>query len=148
MLGYTKKNWTHWSSASSSHAGPAKVGKGGREVRAAVHSWKATGVELSQRCFISLKRQKAGWELNYNFHYYVIQTCFFSLISLRLDFRVSLCTLSRTTSLMAGRPSGLFILAEMNWNPRRNSRSYFFFSSVFIGIHCSETNRKQKMSSC
>lgn len=53
------------------------------------------------------------------------------------------CTLSRTTSLMAGSPSGLFMLAEMNWKPRRNSLSYFFFSSGLIGFHCSERGNQQ-----
>lgn len=49
--------------------------------------------------------------------------------------------MSRTTSLMAGRPTGLFMLAEMNWKPRRNSLSYFFFSSGSMGFHCSEPEK-------
>ena len=48
-------------------------------------------------------------------------------------------TLSRTTSLMAGRPWGLLMQAEMKRHPRRNSRSYFFFSSGSRGFHCSGT---------
>ena len=39
---------------------------------------------------------------------------------------------------MTGRPSGLCILALLNWKPSRNSLSYCFFSSGFIGFHCSE----------
>lgn len=46
-------------------------------------------------------------------------------------------TLSSTTSLMIGRPSGLCILALMNWQRRRNSLSYRFLSSGFIGFHSS-----------
>lgn len=54
------------------------------------------------------------------------------------------CTFSRTTSLMAGSPSGLFMLAELNWKPRRNSLSYFFFSSGLMGFHCSKINNKKQ----
>lgn len=46
-------------------------------------------------------------------------------------------TLSRTTSLMGGRPSGFWMQAGMNWKSRRNSRSYCFFPSVSRGFHCS-----------
>lgn len=51
-------------------------------------------------------------------------------------------TLSRTTSLMEGRPSGLCILAVINWQRRRNSLSYRFFSSGSIGFHCSERHAR------
>lgn len=52
-------------------------------------------------------------------------------------------TLSNTTSLMMGRPSGLCILAPINWQPRRNSLSYRFLSSGSIGFHCSERRTRE-----
>jgi len=46
-------------------------------------------------------------------------------------------TLSSTTSVIWGSPSGFCMLAKMNWKPSRNSRSYRFFSSGLSGFHCS-----------
>lgn len=52
-------------------------------------------------------------------------------------------TLSSTTSVIWGSPSGFCMLAKMNWKPSRNSRSYRFFSSGFKGFHCSAAGRKK-----
>lgn len=53
-------------------------------------------------------------------------------------------TLSSTTSVIWGSPSGFCMLAKMNWKPNRNSRSYRFFSSGFNGFHCSAAGRKRR----
>lgn len=62
-------------------------------------------------------------------------------------------TLSRTTSLMGGSPSGFWMQAGMNWKSSRNSRSYCFFPSGSRGFHCSimreaaEIHREQNLHS-
>lgn len=53
-------------------------------------------------------------------------------------------TLSSTTSVIWGSPSGFCMLAKMNWKPSRNSRSYRFFSSGFSGFHCYAVEGKRE----
>lgn len=72
------------------------------------------------------------------------------IIFVKRQFRLNLLgsdrtfTLSKTTSLMCGKPSGLCMLALMNWKPSRNSRSYRFFSSGLMGFHCSVRGTKKR----
>lgn len=71
----------------------------------------------------------------------------------RTCFMGSPLTLSSTTSLMGGSPSGFWMQAGMNWISSRNSRSYCFFPSGSRGFHCSigrevpESHRKQTLCS-
>lgn len=76
---------------------------------------------------------------------------YFYQIPARTCFMGSPLTLSSTTSLMGGSPSGFWIQAGMNWISSRNSRSYCFFPSGSRGFHCSigrevpESHRKQTL---
>lgn len=71
----------------------------------------------------------------------------------RTCFMGSPLTLSSTTSLMGGSPSGFWIQAGMNWISSRNSLSYCFFPSGSRGFHCSigrevpDSHRKQTLGS-
>ena len=56
-------------------------------------------------------------------------------------------TLSRTTSLMGGRPSGFWIHAGMNWKSSKNSLSYCFLPSESGGFQDSKKRRAGRQQS-
>lgn len=188
-----KRGDTH--QAPVAHDGPAEIGEGGGEVRAAVHAAEADGVERPQRGLVGLRRytrlRMPGGRGVGRIHPPASApgqgtgkkapqvppppTPGSRLVADAATGpraqQASPCpaltrhkeepdphpgtthippipraapTLSSTTSVIWGSPSGFCMLAKMNWKPSRNSLSYRFFSSGFSGFHCSAVGGKRE----